>query len=238
MGEWRYSDRICMVLVCVVVSCNWLNWSASLPRAEGKFQNAPMCLKDFENRFRMCASLHVSIRMTRPQHAWKSRVSEVSRVQSLKSSSGLAEVWHVDTMWTTKKWHEDPIEVQHSADILSFWHVNIDYAWLCRCAFAELLPRRNTTTRLCQAMPGHLPWPEAKTFTLPGGEVVWCDGEIPFWSIREQFWKHQKQNRKRIETEQKHPDALQHWIHDGSSTCKSNEGAAVLTPTNYVFSML
>ena len=162
MGEWRYSDRICMVLVCVVVSCNWLNWSASLPRAEGKFQNAPMCLKDFENRFRMCASLHVSklrlitlrIRMTRPQHAWKSRVYEVSRVQSLKSSSGLAEVWHVDTMWTTKemkKWHEDPIEVQHSADILSFWHVNIDYAWLCRCAFAELLPRRNTTTRLCQA---------------------------------------------------------------------------------------
>ena len=31
-----------------------------------------------------------------------------------------------------------------------------------------------------------------------------------------------------------HPDAL-HWIHDRSSTCKSNEGAAVLTRTNYEY---
>jgi hypothetical protein len=189
MVEWRYSDCICMVLCgCFLQPAELICFTAPNWREVPKmFQ---MCLKDFENRFRMFAALHVSklrlitlcIRMTLAQHAWKSRVSEVSRVQSLKSSSGLAEVWHVDTMWTTKKWHEDPIEVQHSADILSFWHVNIDYA-MHDCAAVLLLSFCHTVTQLCQAMPGHLPWPEAKTFTLPWGEVVWCDGEIPFWSI-------------------------------------------------------
>ena len=74
--------------------------------------------------------------MTRAQHAWKSRVSEVSRVHSPRSSSDLA-VWHVDTMWTRKKWHEDFALTQyHSAKHKKddkYWKTNSSVMLFATC---------------------------------------------------------------------------------------------------------